>query len=673
MKQFYLKRIYILLFAAGLLCAGVGCSEEPATDPSSGIVLSGVILPSEYTLPEGGTLLFWGNGFQDGDKVQLTSSDGTKTLDISIENGKVSFVLPDDFKEGYYKFTLVRGNATKTIGYALVEFGSSIEIPDKEGMNIKGMVVAEDETGIPGVCVSDGIEVVKTDENGFYYIESKKKTGFVFVVVPGGYEVETDMCLPQFYKRLSSKNTGIIERADFTLKPVDNTNYTLIAATDLHLANRTSNNEKGQFEGGFMADVKQIIQDRKGNSKNTYCVTMGDLTWDIYWYDNKYALPEYQQQLGNLGCPIFNVMGNHDYDMLGKTLVPGNNGYSETDPYMNESDWVSATSWRNNMGPTYYSFNIGGVHFLSLDDMICKNQGTSGSRSTATTVDADQMAWIAKDLSFVDKSTPVFVMMHIPHKSEPSILNVAANRMTNANEFKALFSGYKEVHILDGHTHYGFNVVDNSGGNLWYEHTTPAVCGTWWWTGRPGYSTNNIAPDGAPGGFGVYEIEGKNVTWKYKGAGKDIDYQFRTYDLNTTVLSTETYLSKASTSLKNTWKNSTTYAYHYQSAKENKILINIWNWDPDWSISVKEGTGGSATDLSPTRVQRTDPLQLISYPALRMNEGTTPTFDSRNSTHFFEVQANTAQDPITITVTDRFGNVYTETMTRPKYMSLTME
>ncbi|MFB0974369.1 MAG: metallophosphoesterase N-terminal domain-containing protein, partial [Bacteroidales bacterium] len=37
-----------------------------------------------------------------------------------------------------------------------------------------------------GVCVSDGIRIVKTDTDGYYAIGGDKSEGFVFVITPSG-------------------------------------------------------------------------------------------------------------------------------------------------------------------------------------------------------------------------------------------------------------------------------------------------------------------------------------------------------------------------------------------------------------------------------------------------------------------------------------------------------
>ena len=76
--------------------------------------------------------------------------------------------------------------------------------------------------------------------------------------------------------------------------------------------------------------------------------------------------------------PYFQVMGNHDYDM------------KFTD------DFEAAGAFRRIIGPTYYSFNLGDVHYVVLDNMYYINKNED--RSHDTYVDDEQLAWLKKDL-----------------------------------------------------------------------------------------------------------------------------------------------------------------------------------------------------------------------------------------------------------------------------------
>jgi hypothetical protein len=94
------------------------------------------------------------------------------------------------------------------------------------------------------------------------------------------------------------------------------------------------------------------------------------------------------------------------------------------------------------------------------------------------------------------------------------------------------------------------------------------------------------------------------------------------------------------------------------------VLINVWGFSSGWTIEVRE----SGSVLPVTRVSALDPLHIISYEAERLNAGAEPTdsFITDPTAHLFKVVATSATTTLDIKVTDADGNVYTETMLRPK-------
>ena len=114
------------------------------------------------------------------------------------------------------------------------------------------------------------------------------------------------------------------------------------------------------------------------------------------------------------------------------------------------------------------------------------------------------------------------------------------------------------------------------------------------------------------------------------------------------------------------------YAGEYASPnKVNDVLINVWGYDPEWTVEVTEGV----TPLTVQRVSAKDPLHIISYEAKRLNVGAVPTssFVTGNTAHMFRVRASSATSTLEIKVTDRFGRIYSETMTRPKDFTWSMQ
>jgi len=97
-----------------------------------------------------------------------------------------------------------------------------------------------------------------------------------------------------------------------------------------------------------------------------------------------------QQVLGEIGLPIHFVPGEHD-------LVDGN------DPRPFIARFAPEAT-----GDGWYSFDVKGVHFVALVNVVqlgSKGMGTLG---------AEQLAWLKEDLAGLSSSTPIVVLSHFP-------------------------------------------------------------------------------------------------------------------------------------------------------------------------------------------------------------------------------------------------------------------
>ena len=100
---------------------------------------------------------------------------------------------------------------------------------------------------------------------------------------------------------------------------------------------------------------------------------------------------------------------------------------------------------------------------------------------------------------------------------------------------------------------------------------------------------------------------------------------------------------------------------------DNEVLINIWNWNSDWTLSVVDE---NRKTLPYTEVWAYDPLHIAALSVKRFNNAglkSTPSFITDKFTHFFKV--DDADTDLVITVKDEFGNEWTENMQRPKAFS----
>ncbi|ERJ59426.1 calcineurin-like phosphoesterase C-terminal domain-containing protein [Sphingobacterium paucimobilis] len=660
-KFHYNRRSFIqasLVTGLGLSLNLYSCSKSVAAPegepeiPDTGkeddkLRITGVDLPVRIDLGKGAELRIEGKGFAVGDQLIFEALPNKCTVEAkTVTPEDVVLVLPADILSGSYKISVKRGSQTFLLGTTVLNLYFNTNIPDKAGMTVKGVVYAAG-VGLANVVVSDGFEVAKTDENGIYYLPSAKKGKYVFVSIPGNYEVAATMNAPQFFQRLNQP-ANIVEIKDFELHAVNNEKHTVMVLGDMHLAKRTD--DINQFQKGFLPDVNKTIQSYKGAGNKVYALTLGDMTWDSYWYTNNYALPQYLSEMNKIEALVFNTMGNHDNDS--KFTI----------------DWDAEEKYRDIIGPTYYSFNLGKVHYIVLDNIEYLN--INDARNYNTKIVENQIEWLKKDLATItDKNTPIVIAMHAHLHTNPSLdgsgNETTSYRISNAADFVNALKGFSKVHVLTGHTHINYNVETDDKPHI-MEHNTGAVCATWWWTGNVGYAGNHICKDGAPGGYGIWEMQGRELKWKYKAIGEQEDYQFRAYDLNQVHLTKDKY---APAYVGGEWN---TYATEYANPnKNNEVLINVWNYDKGWKVEVTE----NGLPLMVNRVRMRDPLHIISYSAQRLNRNAVPTEDfvTTLTAHMFKVKASSPTSTLQIKVTDRFNRVYQQTMVRPKGLDYQMK
>ena len=649
-----MKRCYkIALCCLFVLLGAVACTDDPVQEALSddGRLVTGFWIASPLPVHAGQTLTMLGTGFAEGDVVRFES--GTGSFESPLAQVSESFActtVPAGMASGGYDLTLVRGAASQRL--ARVNLRITLDptrIPDREGATIKGVVYCGLEP-VAGVRVSDGFETAVTDADGYYWLASDKRQGYVFVSLPSGYEAEsTDTTAPAFWAPLAEA-ADVCEQHDFELRRVDQSRHVMIVAADLHLANRpTATGDLRQFAEGFIAETTAFAS---AQSVPTYLMVLGDMTWDEFWYSNLYSLSNYRTTMQGYPVPIYHTMGNHD-----------------NDPYF-AGDFAAEAAYRKALGPTYYSFDVGEVHYVMLDNTVYINtggtEGSMGKRNYHSYVTDQQLAWLRDDLAALrDKSQPVVVGMHCPAMNNYNAAfenRESFNPAGKTQELFDCFEGFSDVHCLTGHTHYNANM---ERGAI-FEHNVAAVCETWWWAGK--LSGVGVCKDGSPAGYAVYEADGRKLNWYYKGVGQDRDKQFRTYDMN----KVREFYTPAVIEILSQWPRRADDGAgdDYFDVADNTVFINVWNWDSQWTLRVTE----NGRELPVERVWHRDPLHTICLDYARILNGLDPVNDweSLRHSHMFRVVASSPRTSLHVEATDRFGRRYEETMRRPKEFTADM-
>lgn len=445
---------------------------------------------------------------------------------------------------------------------------------------ISGRVHAEGK-GLKNVVISDGISCTLTDADGNYTINTDKHAEFIFVSTPSGYLPENkNSTLPLFYKRIRDG----ISSYDFGLKKneKDDNKHMFIVQTDVQMANES---DLDLYKKLLPAGAEFINKNRNTDIFGFDC---GDITGD-----NLGIIPGYIDAVSILNIPIYRAIGNHDMDYNGR------------------SHETSYKSFENTFGPVYYSFNRGKAHYIVLNNtfFIGREYFYMGY------IDEKTFSWLEQDLSYVEKESPVFVLLHIPTRLKAErtpftyTASETASQTINAQSLYKLLEPYR-ANIISGHIHSSRNIYHN---DKLFEHNTPAVSGAWW--------QGDICLDGTPQGYGVYYVDNKDVRWHFKAFLHDKEYQFKSYPPGT------------------------------YKEYPNDIIVNVWNWDPLWKVEWIEN-GQSKGNMEQFEGLDADAIALCSK-NLKYSW-----ISPEKTNHLFKATPSKPNADILIKVTDRFGNVF---------------
>lgn len=353
------------------------------------------------------------------------------------------------------------------------------------------------EKGIKNVAVSNGVDVVMTDENGGWELPSKKEIT-IFAVKPSGYKVPLNQNQTplHFFKYENQKEIN------FPLT-VQNENESFSAV----FFGDTQARGLKEVDYIFFDAVDELI-----GTEAVFGVSLGDIV-----ADDPELMDDISDGIAQIGIPWYNVFGNHDFDRG----AASNNERDDT--------------FERFFGPSTYAFEYGQVVFIALNNIFFNPDGKYRPHFTD-----EQLAFVENYLKFVPGDKLVVLMMHAPI--------VACD---NAGRIYKLIQDREHTFSISGHVHEQINVfVDKKmgwGGKETHHHLINAtVCGSWWCglndeLGIP-HATMN---DGAPNGYSIISFEGNKYSIRFKAARRPENYQMNIYipnEIETNALDTTNVL-----------------------------------------------------------------------------------------------------------------------------------
>jgi predicted MPP superfamily phosphohydrolase len=217
--------------------------------------------------------------------------------------------------------------------------------------------------------------VVVTDANGRYEIKTTPGRTFIMVSMPDGYT-------GKYYNTIGSDT-------NFALKKLTIRNeFSFIQASDTHIS-RESENRTGK--------LRELTESLKPD----FVLITGDLVKDVLRVpeaDARKLFDLFADNVKKFPVPVWYVPGNHEIFGIERhlSLVSPNNGL------------YGKKMYAHYLGPNYYSFNYGGIHFIGLDDIDYEDTWYYGH------VDSLQVSWLKQDLASIPAKMPVVTFKHIP-------------------------------------------------------------------------------------------------------------------------------------------------------------------------------------------------------------------------------------------------------------------
>lgn len=436
--------------------------------------------------------------------------------------------------------------------------------------------------GVEGVVVTDGYNFAQTDQQGTFRLDVDRRARHIYISTPAGYLVENKGSIPQFFLPVDEAT----ESYDFKLtkNPNDDQRHTFFATADVQA---TSLDDIKRY--ATIADDMRQLAERIGG--DYFSVDCGDIVGDSPW-----LYPHYLEVSDGAGIPIWRILGNHDMNYNGKCFE------------------TSYATFEKTFAPNYYSMNRGDAHYIFLNNnfYVGREYFYVGYYTEAL------LEWLERDLSYVPKDKLIFVVQHIPARLTAEQVPfeftsyALADQTMNVGALFDLLKEYPKCHIISGHMHYNRNMEHVEGP---MEHNTGAVCGTWW--------RGDVCLDGTPMGYGVYEVDGTDVSWYYKSSGFDTDYQMRAYKPG----------SKAD--------------------QPKAVVANVWNWDSQWKVELYED-GVKTADMT-----HFEGYDRAAYELCADKEKVVYAWISPIKTdHLFAAEPKNPEANIEVRATDRFGRTY---------------
>ncbi|MDG4797607.1 calcineurin-like phosphoesterase family protein [Micromonospora sp. WMMD1082] len=384
------------------------------------------------------------------------------------------------------------------------------------------------ERGLAGVVVSNGRDVVTTDRHGRYRLPVYDNMT-VFVTQPSGYQVPVDeFNVAQFhYHHLPQGSPALRYGGIAPTGPVPSAVNFPLVESDLTRSREQHCVIAGDLQTYNQTEVKYARRGAIGDlAKRHDYQGCGSLFIGDVVGDDLSLYPDVKRLTRLTNGPARFLPGNHDLDFDATSAEH------------------SFDTFRAQLAPAYYSYDVGNVHVVALNTVrypctpdVDNPDGTRPSCNDPVNqpryngrLDENQLAWLARDLATVGRDKLVVVASHI------GLLNFAdegspIHQVDQVREVHDLLKGRKAVAVA-GHSHSIENMKTGDSVQGWrdlfgvdglpFPHITAGAIAGDWYSGEVtdrGYPTA-LQRDGGRPGVLTLDIKGSSFKERFTVTGE---------------------------------------------------------------------------------------------------------------------------------------------------------
>ncbi len=354
------------------------------------------------------------------------------------------------------------------------------------------------EPGLPNVAVSNGVEVVLTNHEGFYELPVQEGM-VIFVIKPSGYALPLDerAISQHFYLHFpqGSPETDVPGIAPTGELPasLDFGVWAQLEEDVFEVLLFGDPQARGLKEVNYISH--DVVEECMGTSAE-FGIVLGDIV-----ADDPALFEEVSESLAQIGIPWYYTFGNHDH----------NRDVS--------SDKDRDGTFKRFFGPSSYALEYGEASFIVMRDVHFDENGKYRSE-----YNSNQLTFLEEYLRYVPQDKLVVLVQHIP-----------LPRTSGKERLFELLGSRPNTLSISGHTHtmqhlflgeeYGWH-----GLTPHHHFINSTVSGSWWCglkdeTGIP-HATMN---DGAPNGYSILKVNGSSYEIEFKAARRPESYQMNIF------------------------------------------------------------------------------------------------------------------------------------------------